>query len=139
MTLKSSQIRSVVSFYSWSLCAFCMSHLCSCILYSSKRFSTTPSRNSSLSHVCPPDFSVQGVLQARLGCCFHCPGDLPGSGIGTHVSCITCIASKFFTTEPPGKPFLGLSWTFFLSRLKLAIFPKDSWFPSLGIILGNQV
>ena len=34
------------------------------------------------------------------------PGDLPNPGIKTHVS---CIAGRFFTTEPPGKPSVSSS------------------------------
>ena len=35
---------------------------------------------------------------------FPPPGDLPQPGDWTRVSYVSCIASVFFTTEPPGKP-----------------------------------
>ena len=34
------------------------------------------------------------------GLSFPSPGDLPNSGIP---SCVSCLAGRFFTTEPPGK------------------------------------
>ena len=53
----------------------------------------------------PPGSTVHGISQARIlewvdisfsrGC--SCPRDQ------THVSCLSCIAGEFFTTEPPGK------------------------------------
>ena len=37
-----------------------------------------------------------------------------------HISCVSCVASEFFTAEPPGKPLTNLraplSWDFFLQR-----------------------
>ena len=36
------------------------------------------------------------------------PGDLPDPGIKpTHISCISCIAGRFFTTESMGKPIVN--------------------------------
>ena len=35
---------------------------------------------------------------------FPPPGDLPDPRIEPGISGISCIASEFFTTEPPGKP-----------------------------------
>ena len=32
------------------------------------------------------------------------PGDLLNPGDWTHISCVSCIAGRFFTTEPLGKP-----------------------------------
>ena len=54
----------------------------------------------------PPGSAVHGILQARIlewvamtsSRGFSWPRD------GTHVSCGSCIAGRFFTTEPPGKP-----------------------------------
>ena len=37
------------------------------------------------------------------------PGNLPDTGIKTHVSCGTCIAGRLFIVEAPWKPvFMGL-------------------------------
>jgi len=42
----------------------------------------------------------------RSGVAFPPSGDLlsPPRDQG-HVSCVSCLAGKFFTTEPPGKPY----------------------------------
>ena len=37
------------------------------------------------------------------GLTFPSPGDLPDPGNQTCISCVSCIAGRFFTTEPPGK------------------------------------
>ena len=37
---------------------------------------------------------------------FPFPGDLPDSGTAP-ISCVSCIAGRFFTTESPGKPNLN--------------------------------
>ena len=53
-----------------------------------------------------PGFSVHGILQARIlnGLPIPFPGDLPDPGIDFYVSCIFCIADRFFTPEPPRNP-----------------------------------
>ena len=51
----------------------------------------------------PPGSSVHGLLQAReywSGLSFPSPEDLPNPG--TCISHVSCTASRFFTTEPPG-------------------------------------
>ena len=54
----------------------------------------------------PSGFSIHGILQAQMlewvaissSRGFSWPRDQ------THISCISCIAGRFFTTEPVGKP-----------------------------------
>ena len=53
----------------------------------------------------PPGFSVHGILQARILEWVAMPSSRGSSPPRnqTQVSCGFCIASRFFTTEPPGK------------------------------------
>ena len=53
----------------------------------------------------PPGSSVHGILQAEYwsGLSFPSPGDLPHPGIKP---ASPALADRFFTTEPPGKPYL---------------------------------
>ena len=66
---------------------------------------------------CPTLCDHYGWWPATLFCPWDSPGKNPGVGChallqgiflmkGTWVSCISCIAGGFFTTEPPGKPFI---------------------------------
>ena len=50
-----------------------------------------------------PGSSVHGILQARIWSGLPCPspGDFPNPGIELPVSCVFCIAGKFFTAAPP--------------------------------------
>ena len=73
-----------------------------CVLnhFSHVRLSVTPMDFSS------PGFSVHGILQARI---LECVAMSSSRGPyrprdQTSVSCSSCIASRFFTTEPLGKP-----------------------------------
>ena len=61
----------------------------------------------------PPGSSVHGILQARVleRVAISFPRGSPQSRDRTHVS---CIRGRFFTTEPPGKPFCWLLISFFL-------------------------
>ena len=54
----------------------------------------------------PPGSSVHGILQARILEWVTMPSSRGSSQPRdqTCVSCISCFASRFFTTEPPGKP-----------------------------------
>ena len=56
----------------------------------------------------PQCSSVHGIVQASilewLVISFSRGYSWPRDG--THVSCLSCIASEFFTTEPPGKPLV---------------------------------
>ena len=53
-----------------------------------------------------PASSVHGIFQARIldwvAIFFSRGSSLPRNR--THVSCVSCLAGGFFTTEPPGKP-----------------------------------
>ena len=53
----------------------------------------------------PPDFSVHGISQQEYwsGLPFSSPGDLSNPGIKPESP---TLASRFFTTEPPGKPLM---------------------------------
>ena len=56
----------------------------------------------------PPGSSVHGIFQARI---LEWVGMLSSRGSSqlrdpTHVSCVSCIAGRYFTAEPLGKPFL---------------------------------
>ena len=58
----------------------------------------------------PTVSSVHGILQARILEWIAVPS-FRGSSLlrdQTHISCGSCIADRFFTTEPPGKPIGGL-------------------------------
>ena len=46
---------------------------------------------------------------------FPSPGDLPDPAIKPETSCVSCIAGRCFTTEPPGKPKLLISSPLFVS------------------------
>ena len=54
----------------------------------------------------PPGASVHGILQARILEGVAMPSSRGSSWPRdeTRVSCISCTAGRFFTTEPPGKP-----------------------------------
>ena len=54
---------------------------------------------------CPPGSSVHGVLQARILEWVAMPSSRWSSCPrgGTCISCVPCIARRFFTAEPPGK------------------------------------
>ena len=53
----------------------------------------------------PPDFSVCGILQARIleWVAILTPGDLLYSGIEPASLASSALTGGFFTTEPPGK------------------------------------
>ena len=54
----------------------------------------------------PPGSSVHEISQARILEWIVMPSSRGSSQSRdrTHVSCISCTAGRFFTTEPPGKP-----------------------------------
>ena len=60
----------------------------------------------------PPGFSVHGILQARILEWVAMPSSRGSSWPRdqTHVSCIFCIAGRFFTTESLGKPRKTSKW-----------------------------
>ena len=64
----------------------------------------------------PPGSSVLVILQVRILEWVAIPSSRESSQSrdGTQVFCISCIAGRLFTTEPPGKPFSSnkkLIWT----------------------------
>ena len=61
-----------------------------------------------------PGSSVHGILQARIVEWVA----ISSSRDQTHVSCISFIAGRAFTTEPPGKPQITLQQ--FLTAKELA-------------------
>ena len=69
----------------------------------------------------PPSSSVYGILQARILGWVAIAFSRPSSQCRdqTHVSCVSCIAGRFFTTEPLGKPLLLLYWgaSYYLSSV----------------------
>ena len=80
---------------------------------------------SSLTHCnsvdcSPPGSSVHGISQARI-LEWVVISFSKGSSQPRDQTCISCLACRFFTMEPPGKPLNGLlvSKTEFLCFLKL--------------------
>ena len=74
----------------------------------------------------PLSFSVHGILQARIleWAAMPTSGGSSWPRDQTCVSCDSCTAGRFFTTEPPGKPihhpfipFIGSYWIFSVSHL----------------------
>ena len=67
-----------------------------------------------------PGSSVHGILQARIveWVAISSSRGSSRSGDQTHVSCISFIAGRAFTTEPPGKPQITLQQ--FLTAKELA-------------------
>ena len=61
----------------------------------------------------PPGFSVHGILQARILEWVAVPSSRETSQPRdrTHISCGSCTAGGFFTTEPLGKPDSFWHWT----------------------------
>ena len=57
----------------------------------------------------PPGSSVHGILQAQIleWVAFSSSRGFSPPRDQTGVSCVSCIAGRFFTTEPPGKPRCG--------------------------------
>ena len=63
--------------------------------------SLQPHEPQFASLLCPWDFPGRN---ARVGCHFLPQGIVPTQGLNPSLLCISCLASRFFTTEPPGKP-----------------------------------
>ena len=76
----------------------------------------------------PPGSSVHGVFQARILGWVAISSSRGSSQLRdqTHVSCVSCIGGRFFTTVPPGKPRALM----FLSCLKYL--PKNMWLSADG-------
>ena len=67
----------------------------------------------------PMDYSlpasfVHGILQARILEWVAMPSSRGSSRLRdrTHVSCFSCTAGRFFTTEPLGKPIICYIWVY---------------------------
>ena len=60
----------------------------------------------------PPGSSVHGIFQARtlewVDISFSMGSSPPRDW--THVSCVSCMAGRFFTTEPPTRNLLLVTW-----------------------------
>ena len=68
----------------------------------------------------PPESSVHGISQTRI---LECVAITSSRGSSqprdwTHVSCVSCIGRQIFTTEPPGKPYLYLSYIYAAAAAK---------------------
>ena len=59
----------------------------------------------------PPGSSVRGILQERIldGVTIFSFRGLSWPRDQTHISCVSCIANRFFTTEMSGKPTLQIN------------------------------
>ena len=67
----------------------------------------------------PPGSSVHGILQARI-LEWVATSSSKGSSQPrdrTWVSCDSCVAGRFFSTEPPGKPTIHMSPTYKEERM----------------------
>ena len=60
----------------------------------------------------PPGSSVHGILQARILKWFAISSSR-GSSQSRDRTCISCLAGRFFTTEPSGKPKPPFTWRHF--------------------------
>ena len=60
----------------------------------------------------PPGSSVHGILQTRTleWVAMLSSRGSPQSRDQIHISCVSCFAGRFFTTEPPGKPSYTANW-----------------------------
>ena len=97
-------------------------HLALCRPAHSSRFSNTARMCAKSLQSCltlchpmdssPPGSSVHGILQARILEWVAMPSSRESSRPReqTHVTCISCIASGVFTSEPPGKPLINLAF-----------------------------
>ena len=79
----------------------------------------------------PPGSSAHGFLQARIPEWVAMPSSRGSSWLRnwTHVFCISCIAGRFSTTEPPRKPHLELHPFLFIrdSIPRYVVHPVTNW------------
>ena len=88
----------VIHIYMWLICIYVTYiHVYKC------QHMSRPSRPTLCDPVdCSPSgFSVHGILQAKI---LEWVASWPSDWI--HVSCVSWIAGRFFTTEPPGSPII---------------------------------
>ena len=83
----------------------------------------------------PPGFSVHGILQARIPKWVAMPSSRASfwPKDQTHIAYVSCIAGRFFTAEPPGKPqtkiannYWAFLWRSCARHFIWSIFP-NSW------------
>ena len=80
--------------------------------------------------------SVHGTFQQGYwsGLPFPSPADLPRPRDGTHVSCFSCIAERFFTTWAIREALLNLKWKWkSLSHARLFATPWNSSGQNTGV------
>ena len=62
----------------------------------------------------PPGSSVHGILQAKIlewvAVSFSRGSSWPRDQ--THISCVSWLAGRFFTTVPPGRSYIGVHWLY---------------------------
>ena len=82
-----------------------------------------------------PGFSVHGILQARIleSVAMHFSRESSWPRDWTCFSCVFCIASGFFTTEPQGKFIINKFYPSLTSLLKLLYWPWEIWITSCKI------
>ena len=63
----------------------------------------------------PPSSSVHGILQAKILEWVVVPSSRGSSQPKdrTHISCVSCVAGRVFTTEPLGKPLFIITFHYF--------------------------
>ena len=93
----------IICFF-WPLCTACgILVLCECSVVQSCLTLCNPINYSPPRILSPWDFCGR---KTRVGCCFILQG-IFWPRDWTQVSCVACIAGRFFTTEPPGKPLVA--------------------------------
>ena len=94
--------------------------ICMCVLCAQSCLTLRDPMDCSL-----PGSSVHGILQSRILEWASMPSSKGSSQPRdrTRISCGSCIAGKFFTAEPPGKPGWGLSSLFFPPTWAFHFFP----------------
>ena len=68
------------------------------------------------------------------GLSFPSPEDLPDPGIKPELQGSICIAGRFFTSEPPGKPLMPVSCTLKNSYGKLCVCTLPQSFKTLDSV-----
>ena len=94
--------------------------------------------------LCPMGFSK---LEYWSGLPFPPPGDLPNSGIEPTCPADSCIAGRFFTVEPPGKPkfTLHMWYTYLMNEdmnkwqwLRSHSHREDKWICAIGKFIKTE-
>ena len=94
----------------WNLCGLGNFHLLCHTCLSAKLLQSCPTL-WDLVDCSPPGFSIRGILQARIlewvAMTFSRGSSRPRDW--TRISGDSCVAGRFFTAEPPGKPLFCLA------------------------------